>query len=49
MLTQCGLWATSASALLKYYEKQKKQGKDPVFHPEEFGIEDETGAWKKER
>ena len=43
------LLAPKASALLKDYEKQKKQGKDPVFHPERFGIKDETGAWKKER
>ena len=28
------------------YEKQKKEGKDPAFDPKEFGIEDETGAWK---
>lgn len=33
-------------ALLKDYEKQKKEGKDPAFDPKEFGIEDETGAWK---
>ena len=39
------LLAPKASALLKDYEKQKK----PVFHPERFGIKDETGAWKKER
>lgn len=26
-------------ALLKDYEKQKKEGKDPVFRPTEFGIE----------
>ncbi len=34
-------------ALLADYEKQRKAGKDPVFHPKEFGIEDTTGAWDK--
>jgi alanine or glycine:cation symporter, AGCS family len=41
------LLAPKASAILKDYETQKKQGKNPVFHPEKFGIEDETGAWKQ--
>lgn len=27
-----------ALAALKDYEKQKKEGKDPVFHPEEIGV-----------
>lgn len=40
------LLAPKAVALLKDYEKQKKEGKDPTFDPKEFGIEDETGAWK---
>lgn len=40
------LLAPKAVALLKDYEKQKKEGKDPAFDPAEFGIEDETGAWK---
>ena len=40
------LLAPKAVALLKDYEKQKKAGKDPTFDPAEFGIEDETGAWK---
>ena len=40
------LLAPKAVALLKDYEKQKKEGKDPAFDPKEFGIEDETGAWK---
>lgn len=35
-------------ALLKDYEEQKKAGKDPVFDPEKFGIEDATGVWKKQ-
>lgn len=43
------LLAPKAAAILKDYEKQKKQGKDPVFHPEEFGIKDETGAWSKKQ
>ena len=34
-------------ALLKDYEEQKKEGKDPVFHPEKFGIEDSTHVWTK--
>lgn len=40
------LLAPKAVTLLKDYEKQKKAGKDPTFDPAEFGIEDETGAWK---
>ena len=36
----------SLKNLNKQYEKQKKEGKDPAFDPKEFGIEDETGAWK---
>lgn len=40
------LLAPKAVTLLKDYEKQKKEGKDPAFDPKEFGIEDETGAWK---
>ena len=40
------LLAPKAVALLKDYEKQKKEGKDPAFDPKEFEIEDETGAWK---
>lgn len=34
-------------ALLKDYEEQKKAGKDLVFDPEKFGIEDTTGVWDK--
>lgn len=40
------LLAPKAVALLKDYEKQKKEGKDTTFDPAEFGIEEETGAWK---
>ena len=40
------LLAPKAVALLKDYEQQKKEGKDPTFDPAEFGIEEETGAWK---
>ena len=40
------LLAPKAVALLKDYEKQKKEGKAPTFDPAEFGIEEETGAWK---
>ena len=25
----------------------KKEGKNPVFDPVKFGIEDKTGAWKR--
>lgn len=41
------LLSNKGFALLKDYEKQKKEGKDPVFHPEEFGIDDETKVWEK--
>ena len=41
------LLAPKAVAILKDYEKQKKEGKNPTFDPKQFGIEDETGAWKK--
>lgn len=34
-------------AIFKDYEDQKKQGKDPVFHPEQFNIEDPMGIWKE--
>lgn len=36
-------------ALLKDYEEQKKAGKDPVFDPEKFGIDDSTHVWDKYR
>lgn len=41
------LLSPKAVELLKDYEKQKKQHKNPVFHPSDFNIEDETGAWEK--
>ena len=41
------LLAPKASAMLEDYEQQKKEGKNPVFDPKKFGIEDETGAWKR--
>ena len=31
----------------RLYEQQKKAGRDPVFAPEKFGIDDYTGAWDK--
>lgn len=34
-------------ALLKDYEEQRKAGKDPVFDPKKFDIEDTTGVWSK--
>ncbi|MGN0301539.1 MAG: alanine:cation symporter family protein, partial [Anaerotardibacter sp.] len=39
------LLSGKAMAILKDYELQKKHGYDPVFDPEKFDIEDETGAW----
>ena len=39
------LLSPMAVKLLKDYEKQKKEGKDPTFDPADFGIEDPTGAW----
>lgn len=41
------LLSNKGIALLKDYEAQKKEGKDPVFDPARFGIEDETGVWDK--
>ena len=41
------LLAPKAAAMLEDYEQQKKEGKNPVFDPAKFGIEDETGAWKR--
>ena len=40
------LLSKKAFAIFKDYEKQKKQGLDPVFHPEQFGIDDSEGIWK---
>ncbi len=37
----------TAAKLLKDYEKQKKAGKNPMFDPEEFGIEDSNHVWDK--
>ena len=34
------LLAPKASAMLEDYEQQKKEGKNPVFDPTKFGIED---------
>lgn len=55
--TGCGLMAwfniigilllsNKAVKILKDYEKQKKEGKNPIFHPEQFGIDDPDGVWK---
>ena len=50
----CMLWVNTFSILLltpkvlkivKDYEKQKKQGKDPVFHATDIGLDD-TEEWK---
>ncbi len=40
------LMSKTVVKLMKDYEQQKKDGKDPVFDPARFGIEDTTGAWK---
>lgn len=34
-----------AIKILKDYEAQRKAGKEPVFHPQDFGIEDIDGVW----
>lgn len=41
------LLSNKGIALLKDYEEQKKQGRDPAFNPEKFGIDDETHVWDK--
>ncbi len=43
------LMSKQVRAMLKDYEKQKGLGLDPVFKPEDFGIEDLTGAWRTDR
>ncbi|MDO4519652.1 MAG: alanine/glycine:cation symporter family protein [Eubacteriales bacterium] len=35
-----------AVKILKDYEKQKKQGIEPTFDPDKFGIHDHHGVWK---
>ena len=39
------LLSNKAVAILKDYEDQKKAGRDPLFDPARFGIDDPTGAW----
>ena len=41
------LLSKKAIAIFRDYEKQKKEGKDPVFHPEEFDIDDPEGIWSE--
>lgn len=41
------LLTRKAAAILKDYDDQKKLGKNPVFHPADFEIEDETHVWDK--
>ena len=41
------LLSGKAIALLRDYEDQRNLGKDPVFNPKKFGIDDVTGAWSK--
>ncbi len=38
--------SNKAIAILKDYETQKSEGKNPVFYPEKFGIDDPDGVWK---
>lgn len=42
------LLAPKGFALLKDYEEQLRSGKDPVFDPGKFDIEDNTHVWEKE-
>ena len=39
------LLSKKALTIFKDYEIQKAQGKDPVFDPEKFGIEDTEQIW----
>ena len=41
------LLSGKAITLLKDYEDQRNLGRDPVFSPKKFGIDDKTGAWSK--
>ena len=35
-----------AYAALRNYEKQRKEGKDPVFYANDIGLENEVEYWK---
>mgnify|MGYP005825930715 FL=1 len=37
-----------ALAALRDYEKQKKEGKDPVFNPKDIGV-DNAEIWNEEK
>ena len=39
---EAGYWQ-----MYRFNPELKKEGKNPVFDPAKFGIEDETGAWKR--
>ena len=41
------LLSKKAFALLKDYEEQRAQGKDPAFDPKLLDIDDKTGMWTK--
>lgn len=41
------IMAPKAVAFLKDYRQQKEAGRDPVFNPQKFGIEDTSGVWDK--
>ncbi|MBQ8062665.1 MAG: alanine:cation symporter family protein, partial [Clostridia bacterium] len=41
------LLTKKAAAILKDYDEQRKLGKNPVFHPTDFEIDDETHVWDK--
>jgi AGCS family alanine or glycine:cation symporter len=43
------LMSKQAIRIVKDYDNQKKLGLDPVFHPEEFGIDDPDHIWDKYR
>ncbi|TKD72377.1 alanine/glycine:cation symporter family protein [Pseudalkalibacillus hwajinpoensis] len=46
-LIAIGLLGKIAMSVLRDYEKQRKEGKDPVFNPSKLGIKD-TEAWDDE-
>lgn len=41
------LLSPMAARILKDYQAQRKAGRDPMFNPEEFDIEDASGAWEE--
>lgn len=43
------LLSNKGISLLRDYEAQKKEGKNPIFEPDKFDINDETHVWDKYR